>query len=147
MEDDNVASVNKVILIGNVGRDPEMRSTPSGIPVTNFSLATNEVTSTKDGKREERTEWHRIVAFGKLAEICKQYLTKGKQIYLEGRLRTRSYDDRDGNKRYVTEIVASTMVMLSRAGELPSRDFAPPVPDIPDIPTNDLSINDDDIPF
>lgn len=143
-----MASVNKVILIGNVGRDPELRSTPGGVSVTNFSLATNEVTTTKEGKKEERTEWHRVVAFGKLAEICKQYLSKGKQIYLEGRLRTRAYDDRDGNKKYVTEIVASQMVMLGRAADVSTaRDFAPPVADIPGVPANDYTPNDDDIPF
>ena len=105
-------SVNKVILIGNLGKDPEVRHTQSGATVVNFSIATNEAWNNKDGEREERVEWHKIVAFGKLADICGQYLTRGKQVYIEGKLQTRSWDDRDGNKRYTTEIVASRMTML-----------------------------------
>jgi len=143
----SVASVNKVILVGHVGRDPEIRSTSGGTSVATFSIATNEVRNSKDGQKEERTEWHRIVAFGKLADICKQYLTKGKQIYLEGRLQTRNWEDREGNKRATTEIVASTMVMLGRSGEQPSRDFAPPVADMPDIQTDGFNSGEDDIPF
>lgn len=142
-----MASVNKVILVGNVGKDPEIRSTPSGISVTTFSLATNEVRTSKEGQREEKTEWHRIVTFGKLAEICKQYLTKGKQIYLEGRLQTRSWEDREGNKKYTTEIVGSNMVMLGRAGDSSARDFAPPISDVPDSHGGDFTSGDDDIPF
>ena len=102
-----MGSVNKVILIGNLGKDPEVRHTQSGSTVATFSIATNESWNNKEGQREERTEWHRVVVFGKLADICGQYLKKGKQVYIEGRLQTRSWDDRDGNKRYTTEIVAS----------------------------------------
>lgn len=122
-----MGSVNKVILVGNLGRDPELRHAPSGAAVASFTIATNEVWTNKDGQREVKTEWHRVVAFGKLAEICCQYLTKGKQVYLEGRLQTRSWEDRDGNKRYATEIVASNMVMLGRAPEPGADGFAPPL--------------------
>jgi single-strand DNA-binding protein len=142
-----MASVNKVILVGNAGRDPEIRHTPSGAAVATFSIATNEVRTNKEGQREERTEWHRIVAFGKLAEICGQYITKGKQVYLEGRLQTKSWEDRDGNKRATTEIIASNMVLLGRPGEAPAQDFTPQVPDTPDMLTNELNSQEDDIPF
>lgn len=111
-----MAAVNKVILIGNLGRDPEIRYTKSGQAVASFSLATTEKWKNKNGDREEKTEWHRIVAWGKLGEICGEYLTKGKQVYIEGRLQTREWEDKDGNKRTTTEIVASNMVMLSQAG-------------------------------
>ncbi len=107
-------SVNKVILIGHLGGDPEVRYTPEGNPVTTFRLATNEVWKDKEGNKQERTEWHRIVAFGRLAETCGEYLSKGRQVYIEGRLQTRSYEDREGVKRYVTEIVAQNMQMLGR---------------------------------
>jgi single-strand DNA-binding protein len=106
-------SVNKVILIGRLGKDPEMRFTPSGRAVTNFTLATNENWTDQSGERQERTEWHRIVTWGKLAENSAKLLSKGKQVYIEGRLQTRQWDDRDGNKRYTTEIVANTMQILS----------------------------------
>lgn len=110
-------SVNKVILVGNLGKDPELRYTPSGAAVATFSLATTERYKDRDGNRQEKTEWHNIVAWRQLAEICGKYLHKGKQIYIEGRIQTRSYDDRDGNKRYITEIVADQMQMLGRAGD------------------------------
>ncbi|HPS93458.1 MAG: single-stranded DNA-binding protein [Syntrophaceae bacterium] len=106
-------SINKVILIGRLGKDPEMRFTPSGKAVTNFTLATNENWTDQGGERQERTEWHRIVTWGKLAENCAKLLSKGKQVYIEGRLQTRQWDDRDGNKRYTTEIVANIMQILS----------------------------------
>ncbi len=111
-----MAGVNKVILIGRLGADPEMKYGSSGTPFTTFNLATSE-TWGREGNREERTEWHRIIAFGKLAEICAQYLTKGKQVYLEGRLQTRTWEDRDGNKRWTTEIVARDMQMLGSPGD------------------------------
>ncbi|HEY7215537.1 MAG TPA: single-stranded DNA-binding protein [Thermoanaerobaculia bacterium] len=108
--------VNKVILIGNLGRDPEVRSTPSGQPVASFTLATNRRWKDKNGQRQEQTEWHSIVVWGKQAEIAGQYLTKGKQIYLEGRLQTRSWDDRQtGEKKYKTEIVCDNFQMLGSA--------------------------------
>ena len=105
--------VNKVILIGNVGSDPELKYTTSGAGVTNFSVATNETWMDKNtNERQERTEWHRIVAWGRLAEICNQYLKKGSKVYIEGRLQTRSWEGQDGQKRYTTEIVAGEMQML-----------------------------------
>jgi len=141
-----MAGLNKAILIGNLGRDPEVRYTPSGLAIANFNIATSE-TWTKDGEKETRTEWHRIVAFGKLGEICGEYLAKGKQVYIEGRIQTREWQDKEGIKRYTTEIVASNMVMLgtrdaadsSRStGGSPSSDFGGPP---------DMTGQDDDIPF
>jgi len=120
-----MAGVNKVILVGNLGRDPEVRYTKSGQAVTTFSLATTERWTNKDGGREEKTEWHRIVAWGKLGEICGEYLSKGKQVYIEGRIQTREWEDNDGNKRSTTEINANNMVMLGQAGSggiTPGRD-------------------------
>jgi single-strand DNA-binding protein len=109
--------VNKVILIGNLGRDPEVRSTPSGQPVASFTLATSRRWKDKNGQRQEQTEWHQIVVWGKQAEIAGQYLTKGKQIFLEGRLQTRSWDDRQtGEKRYRTEVVCENFQMLGSRG-------------------------------
>jgi single-strand DNA-binding protein len=104
--------VNKAILIGNLGADPEVRYTQNGTAVANFNLATTE-TWTKEGNKEEKTEWHRIVAFGRLGEICGEYLSKGSKVYIEGRIQTRQWDDRDGNKRYTTEIVAREMKILT----------------------------------
>ena len=109
--------VNKAILVGNLGKDPELSYTQSGTARCRFSLATSESYSNNAGERQERTEWHNIVVWAGLAEICGKYLTKGKQVYIEGRIQNRSYDDRDGNKRYITEIVANEMQMLSRAGD------------------------------
>ncbi len=137
-----MAGVNKVILVGNLGADPEIRYTPSGMAVANFRLATSENWTNKDGQRETRTEWHRIVTFGKLAEICGEYLTKGKQVYIEGRIQTRQWDDKDGIKRYTTEIVATTMQMLGTAGDrtrtegepLQASENEPPSMDADDIP-------------
>ncbi|OGQ50794.1 MAG: single-stranded DNA-binding protein [Deltaproteobacteria bacterium RIFCSPLOWO2_02_FULL_53_8] len=103
--------VNRVILIGNLGKDPEIRYTPAGMAVAKFSLATSE-TRTKDGHKEEKTEWHNIVAFGKLAEICGEYLSKGKQIYIEGKIQYESWEDKDGTKKYMTKIIADQMRML-----------------------------------
>ncbi len=113
-----MAGVNKVILVGHLGRDPELRYTQNGQAVANFSLATSESYSKRDGEREERTEWHRIVAWGRLAEICGEYLSKGRQIYIEGRIQTREWEDREGEKRRTTEIVAREMQMLGRRGEI-----------------------------
>lgn len=108
-------SVNKVILVGNLGKDPELRYTPSGAAVATFSLATTNPFKDREGNRS--TEWHNVVAWRQLAEICGKYLHKGKQVYIEGRIQTRSYDDRDGNKRYITEIVADQMQMLGSRDE------------------------------
>lgn len=104
--------LNKVMLIGNLGRDPEMRYTPSGRPVTTFSVATNRSWKTSDGERRNETEWFNIVAWGNLAEICNQYLKKGHQVYIEGRLQSRSWEDDDKKKHQTTEVVAKEMVML-----------------------------------
>ena len=110
-----MAGVNKVILVGRLGRDPEVRYTPNGVAIANFSIATSEEWKDKDtGEKQERTEWHRIVAWRRLGEICGEYLHKGSQIYIEGRLQTRDWEDRDGNKRYTTEIVAQNMQMLGK---------------------------------
>lgn len=110
-----MASVNKVILVGRLGKDPEIRSTPQGTSVTKFTIATDERFTDRSGEKQERTEWHNIVAWGKLAEICGQYLKKGKLVYIEGSIRTDSWDDKEsGQKRYRTEIIANTMQMLDR---------------------------------
>ena len=107
-----MAGINKVIVVGNLGKDPELRHTPQGQAVANFSVATSETWNDKSGSKQERTEWHRIVVWGKLGELCSKYLTKGRQVYVEGRLQTRSWDDKDGQKRYTTEIVANTVQFL-----------------------------------
>ncbi len=104
--------LNKVMIIGNLGKDPEMRYTPSGSPVTTFSVAVTRSWNTADGERHTETEWFNIVAWGKLAETCKQYLAKGKQVYIEGRLKTRRWEDKEGAKRSTVEIVANEMMML-----------------------------------
>jgi single-strand DNA-binding protein len=116
-------SLNKAILIGRLGKDPEMRFTPSGRAVTNFSMATSDYWMDQNNERQERTEWHRIVAWGKLAETCAKILSKGKLVYIEGRLQTRAWDDRDGNKRYTTEIVANAMQILSPMDNSESKDY------------------------
>ncbi len=105
--------LNKVMIIGRLGRDPEMRYTPSGKPVTTFSIATSRSWNTSEGERRTETEWFNVVAWGSLAEICKQYLTKGHLVYVEGRLQTRHWDDQEGNKHVSTEIIANEMIMLS----------------------------------
>jgi single-strand DNA-binding protein len=111
-------SVNKVILIGNLGKDPELRYTPSGTAVASFSLATNERYKDKEGNWQDRTEWHKIVAWQRLAEIAGEYLKKGRTCYIEGRLQTRSWDDKEsGQKKYSTEIVASDLVLLGGQGQ------------------------------
>lgn len=113
-----MAGVNKVILIGNLGKDPELRYTPQQTPVASFSLATTERLPSKDGQqKQERTEWHNIVVFGKQAETANQYLKKGRSVYIEGRIQTRSWDDKDGNKKYRTEIIANTVQFLGGRGE------------------------------
>ncbi len=139
--------VNRVILVGRLGKDPEMRYTAGGAPVAHFSLATDESWKDQNGERQKRTEWHNIVVWNKLAETCNQYLSKGKMVYIEGRIQTREWDDKDGNKRRTTEIVASDMRMLERksdgtpvaetAGERPAPAAKPMEP----------GITDDDIPF
>jgi len=107
-----MAGINKVTIIGNLGRDPEPRHTPQGMAVTTFSIATSESWTDKEGQKQERTEWHRIVTWNKLAELCAKYLAKGRQVYVEGKLQTRNWEDKEGNKRYTTEIVANTVQFL-----------------------------------
>jgi len=141
--------LNKAMLIGNLGSDPEMRSTGSGLPVANLTIATNEQFSTRDGERQQRTEWHRVVAFGKLAEIVGQYLKKGNQVYVEGRIQTREWEDKSGNRRFTTEIVMREMVMLGSAGG--GGDYSPPPTagstdkeeETVEVPADE----DDDLPF
>jgi len=146
-------SVNKVILVGNLGKNPEMRYTQGGAAVANMTLATTERYTDKSGQKQEQTEWHRVVAFGKLAEICGQYLTKGRQIYIEGRIQTRQWQDQQGQKRYTTEIVANNMQMLGGRGERSesaagAHDAGATVPADHDSVTSDFGGGpDDDIPF
>jgi len=121
-------SVNKVILVGNLGKDPELRYTASGVAVATFSLATSERFKDRDGQQQTKTEWHNIVVWRNLAEICGKYLHKGKQVYIEGKIQTRSYDDRDGNKRYITEIVADEMRMLGGRNDDGYQRQAAPAP-------------------
>lgn len=111
------AMINKVILVGRLGADPEVRYTQDGTMVTNFRMATDETRKDKSGERVTRTEWHRIVTFGKLAEICGNYLSKGRLVYVEGRIQTRAWEDNEGTKRYTTEIVAQNMQMLESKGQ------------------------------
>jgi len=145
------SSLNKALLIGHLGKDPEIRYTADGSPVANFSLATNEVWTDKSGTRQERTEWHNIVAWSKLADLAKRYLTKGRQVYVEGRIRTREWDDREGNKRRTTEIVASTLVLLG--GRAEGQEVAAPAAAVQRTAAEsepvhaDAAITDDDIPF
>ena len=137
-------SVNKVILIGNIGRDVELRHAPSGLAVAKFSLATNEVRKDRNGQRQEQTEWHNIVAFGKLAEFCGQYLGKGRTVYVEGSIRTRTYDDEKGNRRYFTEIISQTIRFVGPkpgAGEAAAPGAAPGG-EAPEFPPEE-----EDIPF
>ena len=125
-----MASVNKVILIGNLGRDPEVRYMPSGDAVANISIATTETWKDKNGEKQEKTEWHRVAMFGKTAEVAGEYLKKGSQVYIEGRLETRKWTDKEGQERYTTEIRADRMQMLgSRSGG--SERMAPPEDDAP----------------
>jgi single-strand DNA-binding protein len=115
--------LNKVMIIGHLGRDPEMRYTPSGRPVTTFSVASGRTWHSADGERHEETEWFNVVAWGSLAEICNQYLRKGNQVYVEGRLHTRRWDDAEGRKHFATELVAREMIMLGEVREGPDTAF------------------------
>ncbi len=114
-----MVSLNKVMIIGNLGSEPEMRFTPSGRPVTSFRVATNRVYATAEGERKEETEWFAVVAWGKLAEQCNQYLTKGRLVYVEGRLHTNTWDGQDGQKHYRTEVIADRVSFLDRQGAAP----------------------------
>jgi single-strand DNA-binding protein len=137
--------VNKVILIGRLGADPEIRYTPDGMMVTNLNLATNEQRKDKNGEKVVKTEWHRIVTFGKLAEICGNYLSKGKLVYIEGRIQTRSWEDKEGVKRNTTEIIASNMQMLDSKGGAKSQDTIQENP-LPAYTGADAQ-PEDDVPF
>ena len=140
-----MAGVNKVILVGNLGADPEVKYLTNGTTVANFRIATSENRVNKtSGEKTTFTEWHRIVAFGRLAEICGEYLNKGKQVYIEGRIRTRSWEDKEGNKRFATEIVATQMQMLGAAGAPPGveKDHAFDQETGPE-----PGAGDDDVPF
>ncbi|MFQ5698346.1 MAG: single-stranded DNA-binding protein [Myxococcota bacterium] len=139
--------INKVILIGNLGRDPEVRRTASGTSVANFTMATTESYTNKSGEREQQTEWHRIVAWGRLAEFCGEYLHKGKQVYVEGRLQTRDWEDREGVKRRTTEINARTIQMLGRRSDDPDARGAPASRGGSASPPASELPSDDDIPF
>lgn len=138
-----MASVNKVLLIGHLGRDPELRYTPNGTAVANFTLATNEAWTDKAGEKQERTEWHRIVVWGKQAQIVSEYLQKGKQVFVEGSLQTREWNDREGNKRQTTEIRAQRVIMLGRGEARAEAGAAAP----DETPAREARATDDDIPF
>ena len=137
-----MASVNKVILIGNLGRDPEVKYTQGGTAVANLNIATNEVWTDKAGQKQERTEWHRVVVWGKQAQVLAEHLGKGKQVYVEGSLQTRSWDDREGNKRYTTEIRAVRVLMLGRAEGARMQPEGPPA-DVDIAPDS----TDEEVPF
>ncbi len=148
--------VNKVILIGNLGSDPEVKYTPSGVPVANVNLATNESWTDRSGEKQERTEWHRLVIWRKLAEIVGQYLRKGSKIYVEGRLETRSWDDQSGQKRYTTEVVVNDLQMLDGRGDAggdiqQGNNYQEPPAGAPPgggyAPSGGDSAEDDDLPF
>ena len=114
-----MASLNKVMIIGNLGADPEMRFTPSGSPVTSFRIASSRTFTTPEGEKRQETEWFTVVAWSKLAELCNQFLSKGRMAYVEGRLKTRSWDDKEGVKHYKTEVIASQVIFLDRSGAAP----------------------------
>ena len=147
-----MSSLNKILLIGRLGKDPEVRYSPDGAPVATFSLATSETWTDKNGSRQEHTEWHTIVAWNKLADLCKRYLSKGRQVYIEGRIRSREWNDRDGNKRRTTEVIATQMVLLGSrpqgadAGVQPMESGNRNAPDV-EQPFGDAGITDSDIPF
>jgi len=142
-----MASVNRVILVGNLGRDPEIRYTQGGDPIANFSLATNEVWTDKGGQRQERTEWHRVEVFGKAAQVAKDYLSKGRQVYVEGSIRYDEWTDKDGNKRNTTKIHIggpnSRLVLLGGRGEGQRGPGGPTGGG----PADDFQVSDDDVPF
>lgn len=139
-----MASVNKVILLGNLGRDPEVRFTQGGTPVANFTMATTERWNDPSGEKKEKTEWHRIVVWGKQAEIAGEYLRKGRPVFIEGSLQTREWTDRDGNKRYTTEVRAQRLQLLGRPDDRAAAGGGPPAEEPMDAPGG---YAEDDIPF
>ena len=148
-----MASLNKVMLIGNLGKDPEIRYMQSGEPIANFSLATNEVWNDKSGQKQERTEWHRVEIFGKAAQVARDYLSKGRQVYIEGSIRYDEWTDKDGNKRNMTKIrvsgPGSRMVLLGSRGEGGGGGARPAAegPRESGGPPEDFQVSDDDVPF
>jgi single-strand DNA-binding protein len=147
-----MSSLNKIMLIGHLGRDPEIRYTPDGAPVATFSLATSENWTDKNGSRQEHTEWHNVVAWNRLADLSKRFLSKGRQVYIEGRIRSREWNDREGNKRRTTEVIASQIVLLGSrpqsidAGD-PTMDSGGRTAAEQEQPFGDAGITDSDIPF
>lgn len=142
-----MAGINKVILVGNLGKDPEIRTLESGRKVANFSLATTETYKDKNGERVDQTEWHNIVFWGPVAEVIERYLKKGNQIYVEGKIRTRSYDDKDGIKKYITEILGDKLTMLGgapRSGDATSSSSSKPSQPVEQTFSGS---DDDDLPF
>lgn len=141
-----MAGVNKVILVGNLGKDPEVRYLEGGVAVAHFSIATSETYKDKTGNKVESTEWHNIVMWRGLAEVAEKHLKKGMQVYIEGKLRTRSWEDKEGHKRYTTEILADNMVMLGRKENNPQSGVNLPLPDnsVPPTSSNDST---EDLPF
>ena len=143
-----MSGVNKVILLGNLGANPEMRFTQGGQAVANLRLATSERWTDRNGQKQETTEWHRVVVFGKQAEIVGQYLTKGRQVFVEGRIQTRQWQDQQGQKRYTTEVVAQRVEFIGGRGQGPADDVGATVPPADDaIPADFGGGPDDDIPF
>ncbi len=141
-----MASVNKVILIGNLGKDPEIRYTPSGQAVATFSMATTRKWRDKEGNPQEQTDWHNIVVWGRQAENANQYLKKGSPVFIEGRIQTRNYDDKEGQKRWITEIVCLSMQFLGRAGDSGGASSSP-APQPQEAPPDITGGDDDDLPF
>lgn len=145
-----MAGINKVILVGNLGKDPEIRAIDGGRKVANFTLATTETYKNKNGEKVDQTEWHNVVFWGPIAEVIERFLKKGSQIYVEGKIRTRSYDDKDGNKRYITEILGEQMTMLGKASGSSSDSApsmgAPAMASAPVTSSNAMGA-DDDLPF
>jgi single-strand DNA-binding protein len=148
-----MSSLNKIMLIGHLGKDPEIRYTPDGSAVASFSLATSENWTDKSGSRQEHTEWHNIVAWSRLADLSKRFLTKGRQVYIEGRIRSREWNDKDGNKRRTTEVIATQMVLLGSrpqgadAGVHSMEPVSRNAPDSSEPAFGDAGITDSDIPF
>ncbi|MCH8028110.1 MAG: single-stranded DNA-binding protein [candidate division Zixibacteria bacterium] len=142
-------SVNKVILLGNLGKDPDLRYTPSGKAVATFSLATSERWTSQDGQKQENTTWHNIVAWGKQAETMKEYLTKGRQVYIEGRIANRSYEDKEGNKKYISEVVVQSFSFVGNKGSSGNGggQTTPAEPAAETAPDAGSSETDDDLPF
>ena len=142
-------TVNKVILVGRLGKDPEMKYTPSGTAVANFTMATNESIRDKEGNYTEQTEWHRVVAFGRTAEVAGEYMIKGKLVYIEGRLQTRSWDDQNGQKKYMTEIICNNLQLLGGRGDTDVKTTDSPVNEEKPEDNKDVDVaeEDDDLPF